>query len=360
MKNHNLNPTPTLTRALAVSVCLIFGTIGCNSAEDEEENELSGSNSLPNVSVQQVDNNTQQVSTDHDCSGSFDPEDITDLILATGQSNLIGPNTEVAATYDRFGNVVQFQEPDLPHPRVFAWTVDPVNNNAGLGWKIAKLTQSWHDSNPGRGGIADNNFAFHFAKQVAKLAKGCRIVGIVMVSEGGKGIAHWDTGAEGWNQVQRHLGEAMSAIGRNSIDGILWHQGESDWIEDGSCFPGDTCVNGTPDYYAQKLYSAIADPAIGNPYGGSALINRLRRESWFSGSTPFIAAETMKAPVNVHLRKLNTDNDKWTACIRGDAASGLEHNPNDPHKNHYSGEALRQIGRRYAREYMAMKQIEPN
>ena len=76
--------------------------------------------------------------------GTPSPSDITDIILATGQSNLIGPDTVVAATIDQFGKVVEFQQPDLPHPRVFAWNVDPTNNNAGIGWKTADLTQSWH------------------------------------------------------------------------------------------------------------------------------------------------------------------------------------------------------------------------
>lgn len=301
------------------------------------------------VSVQSLANTNAQ------CNGTPGPGNITDVILATGQSNLIGPDTTVSATLDSFGKVIQFQRPDKPHPYVFAWTVDPDNNNAGLGWQIADLTQSWHDTNPGVGGIARNNFAFHFAKQVADRSSTCRIIGIVMVAEGGKGISHWDYGQPGWNQVERHVGEALDAIGKTSLDGILWHQGESDWIINGTCFPDDVCANDLPDYYAQKLFDKIADPEISNPYGRSALINRLRRQSWYGENKPFIAAETLQAPMNVHLNKLNDDKDYWTATVRGDIASGLDISETDPSRNHYSAAGLRKLGERYATEYIKMR-----
>ncbi len=300
--------------------------------------------------TQQFQSNIQ---SDVQCTGSYDPSDITDLVLVTGQSNVTGAETSVAATLDRWGKVTSFRAPDQPHPRVFAWTVDPGNSNAGTGWQVASLNQSWHDSAPGVGGIARNNFAFHFAKRVAE-SDGCRVVGFVMVSEGGKGIAHWDNNRQGWNEVVRQITEAMTAIGRSSIDGILWHQGESDWISDGTCFGDDHCRNNQPDYYAQKLYSKITDHTVPNTVGGSALIDRLRRESWFGEGKPFIAGETLQAPVNVHLNKLNTDSDRWTACVSSDKYSGLGVRENDPFKNHYSASGLRELGARYASEYLQM------
>ncbi len=331
-----------------VAVTLLLTVSACSSDDDAPL-------PAPVVVVQSPQSSTQPLAFDS-CEGNYQPQQITDLILATGQSNLLGPQTEVAATFDTYGQVIEFREPDLPHPRVFAWTVDP-KNNAGTGWQVAQLTQSWHDSSPGVSGLANNNFAFHFARQLAKQATGCRVVGIVMVAEGGRGISHWDQNAEGWLQINQQLSDALEAIGRNTIDGILWHQGESDWIADGTCYPGDSCVNNQPDYYPQKLFSRIADPAISNPVGNDALIDRLRRQTWYAEDKPFIAAETLRAPVNVHLNKLNTDDDPWTACVRGDLSSGLEANPLDPFENHYSGEALRQLGRRYAARYIEMKNL---
>jgi hypothetical protein len=288
-----------------------------------------------------------------DCKGSYTPREITDLVLVTGQSNVTGAETTVSARLDRWGKVLEFLPPDTSHPRVFAWTVDPHHGNAGTGWQIAALNQSWHDSAPGIGGIARNNFAFHFAKQVVQ-SDDCRVVGLVVVSEGGKGIAHWDEGATGWNEVSVQVNEAISALGRSEIDGILWHQGESDWIQDGTCFNTPRCRNERPDYYAQKLYSGIADPAIPNSVGRDALIDRLRRESWFDNSKPFIAGETIKAPVNVHLNKLNSDGDPWTACVDSDLESGLGIRADDPFRNHYNAAGLRDLGERYATAYLRM------
>ncbi len=327
----------------------------CGGSDDDEVSQPAAN---PVVTVQNGGTLPEVFESDPDCNDTYTANQITDLVLVTGQSNVIGPDTEVSAIVDRFDQVLQFLSPDQPHPRVFAWTVDPNRNNAGLGWQVARLTQSWHDSNPGVGGIARNNFGFHFAKQVAKRAGDCRVIGLVMVSEGGRGIAHWDEGATGWNEVERHLNEAMSAIGKTSIDGVLWHQGESDWIADGTCYPNDSCVNNIPDFYAQKLYSKIADPTINNTVGNAALIDRLQRVQWFGRNKPFIAAETLQAPVNVHLNKLNTDDDPWTATVRGDLASGLEPNILDPFNNHYSGEGLRQLGRRYARAYLSMEGLD--
>ncbi len=332
----------------ALMFALLLLISACNGSTEQTP-------AAPEVAVQNVPNATTMAS-DARCEGTYQPDQITDLILATGQSNLIGPETEVAASFDGFGKVIEFYEPDLPHPRVFAWTVNS-RDNRGQGWKVAQLNQSWHDSAPGVAGLANNNFAFHFAKQLAQQSTGCRVVGIVMVSEGGHGISHWDQDAEGWQQVTTQVYAAMGAIGRTEIDGVLWHQGESDWIVDGTCYPGDSCNNGQPDFYARKLYSRIADPAVPNPVGTNALIDRLRRQSWFGENKPFIAAQTLRAPVNVHLNKLNDDGDNWTACVRGDLVSGLEANPLDPYENHYSGNALRQLGRRYAAEYLQMKKL---
>ncbi len=295
----------------------------------------------------------QKTETNAHCKGSYNPADITDLVLVTGQSNVTGAQTSVSATTDQWGKVIEFHAPDNSHPRVFVWTVDPASHNAGTGWRVAALNQTWHDSAPGVGGIARNNFGFHFAKQVAERG-GCRVVGFVMVSEGGKGISHWDYNAPGWNEVVSQVTEAMSAIGRSSIDGILWHQGESDWIIDGTCYTGDRCRNNQPDYYPQKLYSQIANKSIPNAVGKAALIDRLRAESWFSAGKPFIAGETIQAPVNAHLNKLNTDNDHWTACVNSDMNSGLGIRADDPFRNHYNAAGLRELGARYATEYLKM------
>lgn len=341
---HQLNLARAVSSRL-FCLCWLLVIAGCDGNQSDDGTDYQqGIQTDQTGQIRQVD--------DSACNSSYTPNEITDIILATGQSNLAGAKTAVSATFDRFGKVINFVGADLPHPRVFAWTVEP-NSNAGLGWKIASLDQSWHDSDPGSGGTAHNSLVFHFAKQIAN-NRPCRVVGIVVVSESGKGIAHWDYGAPGWDQISRQVADALSPLGRPAIDGIIWHQGESDWIADGTCYPEGDCNNGQPDFYAQKLYSQIANPSVPNPYADSALIDRLRSQPWFGNSKPFIASETLQAPVNIHINKLNSDGDNWTQTVRGAADSGLEQGTFDDTGNHYSAAGLRELGARYASAYLRM------
>ena len=106
---------------------------------------------------------------------------------------------------------------------------------------------------------------------------------------------------------------------KSRVDGILWHQGESDGEDDPA--------------YGEALYT---------------LINAFRSESWYGASLPFICGETATLPVNRQLNRLNSDGNPNTACI---AAAGLETKGDDAH---FSANALRTIGRRYAERYVAM------
>lgn len=209
-----------------VASCKVFSTSsdsGSNNIKDITANTSTNSRTTGGT-IDSSENmlasipNNPDVRSQSGCAANH-PRDITDLILVTGQSNVTGAETKVSGTLGQWGRVIEFSEPDNPHPRVFAWTVDPRNGNAGTGWKVATLTQSWHDSSPGVGGIARNSFAFHFAKEVVR-QDDCRVVGLIVVSEGGKGISHWDTNAPGWNEVVIQVNEALSALGRTSIDGI--------------------------------------------------------------------------------------------------------------------------------------------
>lgn len=83
-------------------------------------------------------------------------------------------------------------------------------------------------------------------------------------------------------------------------------------------------------------------------------MDRLRKEPWFGEAKPFIAGETIKAPVNIHLNKLNTDNDRWTATVDSDLQSGLGIRIDDPSQNHYNANGLRELGARYATAYLNM------
>jgi len=191
---------------------------------------------------------------------------ITDLVLVTGQSNALGAET----SYD--------PQRDVPHPRAFAYT--------DQGWQVAD------------------------------------VIGFVLVTAPGEGIGHWDYESDFYVNIRERVVAALNDIpGKAAVDGILWHQGETDWAE--------------TDYYRAKL---------------SDLIRNFRGESWFSSDRPFICGETARAPVNNILMALNNDGDKWTACVEGDDL------PTFLDDYHFSAEGLRIIGTRYATKYIQLSE----
>ncbi|MEM7256637.1 MAG: sialate O-acetylesterase [Pseudomonadota bacterium] len=228
--------------------------------------------------------------------------DITDLILITGQSNALGAGT----AYD--------YRIDTPDNRVFAYTND--------GWQMADLHQIWDQgwfprTNPGT--EPANNFALHFGKQVVALAPE-RVLGFVLITAPGQPIAHWQADGEFFNSTRDKVSNAINTLpAKAQVDGILWHQGESDGRDD--------------DAYGRALYQLIDD---------------FRSEPWFGVNKSFICSETAALPVNRQLNKLNHDSDPWTACI---AAEGL---PTRDFNAHFNAESLRTIGRRYADRYVQM------
>ena len=140
-----------------------------------------------------------------------------------------------------------------------------------------------------------NNFAFHFAKTIVENDPN-RVVGFVIASAPGEGIQHWDANSPFAQTVESKVLAALSAQGvKSKIDGIIWHQGETDWL-----------INGTSD--ADATAAERSDPTY-HPTKLNALINQYRSENWFDSSKPFICGETKQAPVNAHLTALNSDND---------------------------------------------------
>ena len=151
-----------------------------------------------------------------------------------------------------------------------------------------------------------NNLAFQFAKSVVQNDPD-RVVGIVVAGAPGEGIQHWDANSSFSQTVETKVLAAINAHGTKSeLDGILWHQGETDWQFHGTSDPdASTSERSDPEYYPDKL---------------NGLIARLRNQSWFSNQKPFICGETKQAPVNARLMNLNVNGDPWTACV---AASDL-------------------------------------
>ncbi len=228
--------------------------------------------------------------------------DITDLVLITGQSNTLGAGTSYDALLD------------APNNRVMAFTEN--------GWQVASLWQVWdrgwfprNDPNTD----PSNNFSLHFGKRVVE-RRPDRVVGFILLSAPGEKIRHWDEGGAFFEVIRDKVSRAINELPyKSSLDAILWHQGESDGED--------------RDEYGQSLYD---------------LITRFRSEPWYRYEVPFICGETAVSPVNRQLRRLNSDNDPWTACI---AAEGLETILDD---THFSAASLRTMGGRYADAYLEM------
>lgn len=248
---------------------------------------------------------------------------ITDLLFLTGQSNAASLETE----YDA--------ELDAPDSRVFAYTDN--------GWRVADLHQFWDEGIPGNWAAEIderdpyNNIIFQVGKSLARDAN--RTVGIVMLTAPGEGISHWDYDGKFYQRMRDHAIASLNELPHKSaFDAVIWMQGETDWLWEGTADPdvqidsyvADSWLN----YYPRKL---------------NELINTLRSDAWFGNQARFICTETIKAALNPHLMALNNDGDERTGCA---LASDLEARDSDPHRNHFSGAALRVLGKRISDVYM--------
>ena len=245
-------------------------------------------------------------------------ETITDVVLITGQSNALGSQTV-------FDLVL-----DAPVDRFFAYTDE--------GWRPATLRQVWDlGSHPliGLGDDPHNNFGFHFGKTLVSQSNN-RVAGIILVTAPGEGISHWDADSFFFRKIRNKVLLALNELPhKTGVDGILWHQGETDWVSDGSNDP-DLEDFPSNDYYSDRLWS---------------LISNLRVESWYDAERPFICGETARSPVNSRLNALNRDSDRWTACVPGEGLPTW-----DEEAVHFSAEGLRQLGTNYAEVYLQMTQ----
>jgi len=257
---------------------------------------------------------------------SLQPGDITDLIILTGQSNATATETAYDALLD------------AGHERVFAFGDD-------LQWREADLQQNWDAHFPGNysQGNPDrdpyNNLVFQVGKAIAN--KSDRVVGIIMITAPGEGISHWDYDSEFYNRVRSRAISALNALpNKPSLDAMIWMQGETDWLYEGTADPGATGFSSTTSDFYKNYY----------PNKLSQLISNLRSEWWFGANGKFICGETKNASLNPHLMALNDDGDSKTACAQ---AADLPTRLSDPYHNHYSSEGLRTLGARIADIYLA-------
>ena len=289
---------------------------------DDTDNDEATDNNAPSDGYD-IDSKSADDEAQSDKAQSTGLAAITDLLFLTGQSNAASLETE----YDA--------ELDAPDSRVYAYT--------DKGWRVADLHQFWDEGIPGNWAAEIderdpyNNIIFQVGKSLARDAS--RTVGIVMLTAPGEGISHWDYDGEFYQRLREHAIASLNELPHKSaFDAVIWMQGETDWLWEGTADPDVPVESYVADdwlnYYPRKL---------------NDLINALRSDAWFGDQARFICTETIKAALNPHLMALNNDGDERTGCA---LASDLEARDSDPHRNHFSGAALRVLGKRIADVYM--------
>lgn len=233
------------------------------------------------------------------------------LVLFGGQSNMLGHRLATGGPKPR-------------SPRVRAWD----NRGAEGRWRVAELGQAPFNEVAGPEGRVANNLALHFAVLLAEhLDEDVYLVGHAV---NGSTILTWE--GEVAENLSRLVTETNYALhspelaerGVDTVDTMLWHQGESDEPE-ATMVP--TRLLTLEDYRAafERMRAALA------------------RQPWWTGETRFIAGELVRDGW------LSARNDFWSAGGLGgprDAVASSEGLGHTGDAAHFDGEALATLGRR--------------
>jgi hypothetical protein len=222
----------------------------------------------------------------------------TRVFLLMGQSNMAGRG------------LVEEQD-KVVHPRVFAFTRD-------LAWVPA--TDPLHFDKP----IAGVSLGSTFARVVAD-AHPDTTVALVPAAVGGTTLEQWAPGGELYtNAVTR----ARAAMRSGTLAGILWHQGEGD---------SDPELTAT---YAERFAAMIAQLRLdlGAP-DVPVIVGELGRFRTENGGIDTVLAQL---PGRVSRCAFVSSED---LTDKGD-------------KVHFDSKSLRELGRRYARAWMALADPE--
>ncbi len=234
-------------------------------------------------------------------------QDKMDLYLLVGQSNMAGRG------------VVEAQD-TTPHPRVLMLSKDG---------KWVPAVDPMHFDKPAAGvGLGKT-----FGQIIADATPGVTI-GLIPCAVGGSPIDTWKPGvfypatkSYPWDDMAKR---AAIALKSGTLKGILWHQGES-----------DSQPTLAPAYEA-KLHD---------------LIVRLRREL-NAPDVPFIAGQMGKfdgvpwSPEAVIVDQVHQDLVKKVPHTAFVSAEGLKHKGD---KIHFDSASFRELGKRYAEAYLAMR-----
>jgi len=239
---------------------------------------------------------------------------IPDIVfLVSGQSNSVGTG----------GYYEPLNADDQMHENILSWNMNDKS------WDIANL-----ERHMGTKPLLNQCFAFHFAKKfIARFPN--KKIGIVICGAPGQSISRWsktqlpkstnekkDSG-DIFDKTIVSIKEALAKSNTTKVEGILWHQGESDYDE-------------THEYYRRRLINIISE---------------YRRQ--LNSDTVFIAGELLRLnstwKQNVVLRELNHNKDRLARCA---FSKNLTHCGDELH---FSTQSHRDLGDMYFEQYMIIQ-----
>jgi len=219
------------------------------------------------------------------------------LYLLIGQSNMVGKN--------------QIEPDDAkPHPRLLAMT-------RHYEWAEAKNPlYSTEECGVGPGWTFGITMAEHFPDAA---------IGIIPAAVGATPLLLWERGAQLYDHA---LYRVTRAIGRGTLKGVIWHQGEA-----------DARVEEYAMTYGSRLAMMIADlrADLGDP------------------ALPFIVGtlcEAFAAPFAKHVNEVLfrlPEHVPHTACA---LSTGLGHTGDTVH---FTAKSARELGKRYAQEMLRVQ-----
>ena len=236
------------------------------------------------------------------------------VFLVTGQSNSQG----TGGYYD------PIHSDDTTDDNILSWNIQDKS------WDVASL-ERYMGTKP----LLSQCYGFHFAKQYIKRFPQ-RKVGLVVCGSPGQSICRWshvtfprssnykkDVG-DIYDKTVLNMFDAISKSNTKQVDGILWHQGESDHNE-------------SHTYYRNRLEHVIQE---------------YRRA--FGKKTAFIAGELLKCENGSHkqndvLRELNHNKDCFSRCT---FSKNLEQCGDNLH---FSTQSHRILGDMYFEQYMIIQ-----
>ncbi|HUT88813.1 MAG TPA: sialate O-acetylesterase [Thermoguttaceae bacterium] len=242
------------------------------------------------------------VCTAADEQAKLPPKDKLHVYLLMGQSNMAGRGRMTEA--DR-------------QPVARVWMLDKENR-----WVPA--SHPLHFDKPQIAGVG---VGIDFAKRMCREDPTVEI-GLVPCAFGGTPLSRWSKGGDLYENA---VARAKIAIADGALRGVLWHQGESDSGEPE-----------TANSYGDRLAKMIADLRADLKSPGLFFVAG-RLGEFYVRSGQSAHAETVDAA----LRDLPQRVEK-TGCA---SAEGLEHKGDVVH---FSADAIRELGRRYAAEMIRL------